>query len=116
MPPEGEPLTPLQIQQLTEWISGGANRRLMSVPEPDPREHWAFQSGAPPEPPGLPRGGDAMPRCLHCRRTCGAWTATSNFGQAIGVDSTFVYRFAGICHQPFKIGTNVAQRDSGAGW
>ncbi len=43
MPPEGEPLTPAQIQQLTDWIQTGALSPADEQPERDPREHWAFQ-------------------------------------------------------------------------
>lgn len=53
MPPEGEPLTPLQIQQLTDWITAGAISPADEKPELDPREHWAFQEIKQPKPPKL---------------------------------------------------------------
>ena len=54
MPPEGEPLTPAQIKHLTDWIAGGAISPTDEKPEPDPREHWAFQIIERPTPPELP--------------------------------------------------------------
>jgi hypothetical protein len=43
MPPEGMPLTSVQIIRLTEWINQGAEAPRDEVPEGDPRKHWAFQ-------------------------------------------------------------------------
>src|SRR6185436_11293437 len=52
MPPEGEPLTPGQCDLLRVWVTGGATSPADEKPDPDPREHWAFQ---PPVRPPLPR-------------------------------------------------------------
>ena len=54
MPPEGEPLTAAQIEQLKTWIRSGAFSPADEKPEPDPREHWAFQTIERPQPPALP--------------------------------------------------------------
>lgn len=43
MPPEGQPLTPRQIELLTEWIRQGAPVPATDEPDQDPREHWAFR-------------------------------------------------------------------------
>lgn len=43
MPPEGEPLTAMQILALRQWISQGAVSLENEQPEMDPRRHWAFQ-------------------------------------------------------------------------
>lgn len=45
MPPvdEGEPLKPAQIAILKRWIEQGATGPKGEMPEPDPREHWAFR-------------------------------------------------------------------------
>src|SRR3954454_8194979 len=47
MPPEGEPpLKPEQIASLKTWIEQGARGIENEQPEPDPRQHWAFQKPA----------------------------------------------------------------------
>jgi mono/diheme cytochrome c family protein len=51
MPNEGEPLKPEQIRIIEEWIRQGARSPGDEKPEPDPREHWAFQ---PVKRPALP--------------------------------------------------------------
>ena len=51
MPPEGEPLSAVQIEGLREWILDGANSPESEQAEADPREHWAFQ---PPRRPAVP--------------------------------------------------------------
>ncbi|MHC4875182.1 MAG: PSD1 and planctomycete cytochrome C domain-containing protein [Planctomycetota bacterium] len=43
MPPEGKPLTPEEIDLFRRWIIEGARSPVDEEPEPDPREHWAFQ-------------------------------------------------------------------------
>jgi hypothetical protein len=43
MPPEGEPLSPEQIEQLTMWLAGGAPAPPNEQPQPNPKTHWAFQ-------------------------------------------------------------------------
>jgi hypothetical protein len=43
MPPEGPPLSAAQVAQLTAWVAAGAPGIAGEVPEPDPREHWAFR-------------------------------------------------------------------------
>ena len=52
MPPEGEgaPLTSEQVDLLRRWLAGGAAGPQDEKPEPDPREHWAYQ--APVAKPG----------------------------------------------------------------
>jgi mono/diheme cytochrome c family protein len=49
MPPEGEPLTPAQIELFRKWIAQGAKAPENEEPEHDPREHWAFRT--PTKPP-----------------------------------------------------------------
>jgi len=56
MPPEGEPLTAVQIETLRNWIGQGAISPENEQPERDPAQHWAFQS---PLRPGLPPIGDS---------------------------------------------------------
>jgi mono/diheme cytochrome c family protein len=51
MPPEGEPLTPKQLEKLKAWIEGGARSPAQEAAEPDPRDHWAFR---PPQEPSIP--------------------------------------------------------------
>jgi hypothetical protein len=51
MPPEGEPLTAVQIEILQDWIRQGATSPENELPELDPEQHWAFQ---PPMRPDLP--------------------------------------------------------------
>ena len=56
MPPEGEPLTEIQIETLRNWIAQGAISPENELPELDPDQHWAFQ---PPLRPDLPVIGDS---------------------------------------------------------
>jgi hypothetical protein len=51
MPRDAEPLTAVQIELVRTWISQGAKSPEDEQPEPDPREHWAFE---PPRRPALP--------------------------------------------------------------
>ena len=51
MPPEGEPLTPAQIEALRRWIEQKAPAPADEQPEADPRRHWAFQSPVRPPVP-----------------------------------------------------------------
>ena len=49
MPPEGEPpLKAEQIAAIKSWIEQGARGIPNEQPEPDPRQHWAFQKPARP--------------------------------------------------------------------
>ncbi len=45
MPPEGEGslLTPEQVAKIKAWLATGAHGPANEIPEPDPREHWAYQ-------------------------------------------------------------------------
>ena len=56
MPPEGEgePLTADEIATLRAWIAAGCPAPADEMPEPDPREHWAFQPRVRPAVPSLP--------------------------------------------------------------
>ncbi len=56
MPPEGEPLTDVQIEMFRNWIRQGAVSPENEQPEADPAQHWAFQS---PMRPDLPAIGDS---------------------------------------------------------
>ncbi len=51
MPPEGEPLTALEIEAVRRWIASGAPTPPGELQEPDPRRHWAFQQPVRPEIP-----------------------------------------------------------------
>src|SRR5262245_50419955 len=51
MPPEGKPLTPMQLALVRKWIAQGAPAPANEEPETDPRAHWAFK---PPVRPSLP--------------------------------------------------------------
>lgn len=53
MPPEGEPLSPEQIEMLRAWIRDGAKSPESEQPEADPLQHWAFQIPQRPEIPDL---------------------------------------------------------------
>jgi hypothetical protein len=44
MPPEGPPLSEMQVAAIRDWIKQGANTPTDEQPEPDPRDHWAFRS------------------------------------------------------------------------
>jgi len=43
MPPEAEPLSPIQLAALKKWISSGANGPADEQPQADPASHWSFQ-------------------------------------------------------------------------
>ncbi|MBU6175258.1 MAG: DUF1549 domain-containing protein, partial [Planctomycetes bacterium] len=43
MPPEGEGLSNSEIALIEKWIASGAAGPVDEVPEPDARQHWAFQ-------------------------------------------------------------------------
>lgn len=63
MPPEGEPLTAMQILALRQWISQGAVSLENEQPETDPRRHWAFQQprrAAVPAGPFLNRAANPI--------------------------------------------------------
>ena len=52
MPPEGEPLSAKQIERISLWIKQGATSPTDEKPQPDPRQHWAYQAprrGTPPD-------------------------------------------------------------------
>ncbi len=53
MPPEGESLTDVQIEMLRNWVSQGAVSPENEQPEPDPEQHWAFQSPLRPDLPAI---------------------------------------------------------------
>ncbi len=55
MPPEGDPLTAAQIESLRTWIARGAASPDNEQPEPDPRQHWAFQRVQRSDVPGAAR-------------------------------------------------------------
>ena len=43
MPPDGEHLTPKQIETLKQWVDSGAKSPADELPQQDPSDHWAFQ-------------------------------------------------------------------------
>lgn len=51
MPPEGEPLKPVEIAVIRGWITGGAAAPADEQPERDPRDHWAFKAAVRPTVP-----------------------------------------------------------------
>ena len=53
MPPEheGQPFNADQIAVLTRWIAAGAKAPAGELPEPDPRDHWAFRPRSRPAVP-----------------------------------------------------------------
>jgi hypothetical protein len=51
MPPEGQPLTPQQLQTIRDWLAGGTPIAGEDRPEPSPQEHWAFQKPLRQPPP-----------------------------------------------------------------
>ena len=53
MPPpsEGEHLKPEEIEKLAAWIDAGAVTPPNELPDPDPRDHWAFRA---PKRPTVP--------------------------------------------------------------
>jgi hypothetical protein len=68
MPPEGEPLTPVQISLLQRWIEGGALGPVDEKPAENPLEHWAFRpvrrhtAPSPPAESGNPIDAFIMSR------------------------------------------------------
>jgi len=56
MPPEGKPLTAMEITLLKAWIDQGARYPANDVPETDPRDHWAFKK---PLRPAIPKAKHA---------------------------------------------------------
>ena len=70
MPPEGEPLKPAEIEAIRSWIAAGRQAPADEQPEPDPRDHWAFQTPLRPAVPavGRPGLGQEPDRRLHRRR------------------------------------------------
>ncbi|HVX12665.1 MAG TPA: PSD1 and planctomycete cytochrome C domain-containing protein [Pirellulales bacterium] len=59
MPPDGlKPLSAEQIAIFSAWIASGAAAPADDQPEPDPRQHWAFQ---PPRRTSLPEVGWESP-------------------------------------------------------
>jgi hypothetical protein len=71
---EGEGLTDRQIALLKQWIDAGAKVPAEEKPDPDPREHWAFQK---PKRPAIPV--QALPS-----GDCGMGTNTLADGLLIG--------------------------------
>lgn len=55
MPQEAAPLTPAEIDLISTWINAGATAPSDELPEPDPKEHWAFR---PPVRPAIPTVAD----------------------------------------------------------
>ncbi len=51
MPPEGEPLTDVEIAAIRAWIAAGAAVPDKEQPQKDPRDHWAYR---PPVRPAVP--------------------------------------------------------------
>ena len=43
MPPEAEPLSTEQINQIRTWLAGGATAPADEQPQQNPKTHWAFQ-------------------------------------------------------------------------
>ena len=56
MPPEGHSLDASEIQTISYWIDQGARIPAVDSPEPDPKEHWAFQV---PTRPAIPNPENA---------------------------------------------------------
>ena len=46
MPPEGEPLSAIQLKLFQSWIAQGAKGPANEQSERDPRDHWAFKTPA----------------------------------------------------------------------
>lgn len=42
MPPEGEPLSAIQLEHINKWLHQSAPSPANELPEPDPSRHWAF--------------------------------------------------------------------------
>ncbi|MCH2401879.1 MAG: DUF1549 domain-containing protein, partial [Pirellulales bacterium] len=53
MPPEGDPLTPGEVELIRAWILRGATGPADESPEADPLQHWAFQVPVRPEVPAV---------------------------------------------------------------
>lgn len=53
MPTEGAPLSAAQIDLIRRWIEQGATAPADELPEPDPREHWAFKAPVRPKIPAV---------------------------------------------------------------
>ena len=51
MPPEGQPLSPAEIEAVVKWIADGAHSPADEKEQIDPRDHWAFRK---PTKPALP--------------------------------------------------------------
>lgn len=51
MPPEGEPLTEVEIAALRVWVAAGAPAPEGERPQKDPREHWAYRVPVRPAVP-----------------------------------------------------------------
>ena len=49
MPPEGEPLTPAEINAIRQWIKNGAPAPHDEMPESSPDQHWAFNTPVRPQ-------------------------------------------------------------------
>ncbi|MBH56213.1 MAG: hypothetical protein CMJ82_03390 [Planctomycetaceae bacterium] len=48
MPPEGEPLTPMEINAIRQWVENGAPEPPNELPEQSPEQHWAFNTPVRP--------------------------------------------------------------------
>ncbi|MEI8019069.1 MAG: PSD1 and planctomycete cytochrome C domain-containing protein, partial [Schlesneria sp.] len=57
MPPEGEPLSAVQIARIPAWLLQGAISPDDEFPERDPRLHWAFQPPVRPTVPEVANSG-----------------------------------------------------------
>jgi hypothetical protein len=55
MPPEGEPLSPAEIQAISKWIESGAVWPSDKA-GPDEKQHWSLQAVVKPPLPQLPAG------------------------------------------------------------
>lgn len=51
MPPEGEPMSPEQIERVKAWLNDGAKSPADEKTPVDPRQHWAFQPVQQIQPP-----------------------------------------------------------------
>src|ERR1043166_3994800 len=54
MPQDGAALTPDQIALLRTWVDAGTPAPANEIPEPDAKQHWAFQPVQRPEVPKVP--------------------------------------------------------------
>ena len=62
MPPEGEPLSPTQIESIKKWLNDGAKYPPDEQAERAPKEHWAFRTPISPTLPIIvPSNGTANP-------------------------------------------------------